>query len=94
MESNSLTTRLCAALAVFVLAFGMLVPASAEEMTSQQGSVEGTSQTVAGQQEDPKPTTVIQQVDSSFKYDGKEYRLDGNLRVDGYVVCTEKKEEE
>ena len=38
--------------------------------------------------------TVIQQVDSSFKYDGKEYRLDGNLRVDGYVVCTEKKEEE
>lgn len=48
----------------------------------------------AGEQEDPKPTTVIQQVDSSFKYDGKEYRLDGNLRVDGYVVCTEKKEEE
>ena len=55
MESNSLTTRLCAALAVFVLVFGMLVPASAEEMTSQQGSVEGTSQTVAEQQEDPKP---------------------------------------
>lgn len=51
MKFKDFAMRMCATFAVFVLVFGMLAPAGAEEMTSQQGSAGNASKVVLDQQE-------------------------------------------